>query len=233
MRTLPLAGVATAVAAASLLLAPAAFAAPPGDNGTIKIHDAKTGEELVKNEPHVCTFYLDAFFFDGQQQAAWKIVEIPPTGKNQEAKTGAIALDGKGHGRTEDLSLPNGHYKLSWTFDGEHGKAKQKVFWTDCKNGGSTGTPTGGTTTGTGTPTGTGSPSTSSSPGTTAPTTGGATSGGATTGAPSVAPTASGTPGDGNLAETGASVGGLAFAAVLLLGGGTALAMRRRHGRHH
>lgn len=244
MRTLHLAGVAAAAAAASLLLAPAAFAAPPGDNGTIKIHDAKTGEDLVKNEPHVCTFYLDAFFFDGQQQADWKIVEIPPTGKNQEAKTGAITLDGKGHGRTGDMSLPDGHYKLSWNFNGEHGKAKHKVFWTDCKDEGGTtgGTTTGGSTTGGSTTGGSTTGGTTTGGSTTGgSTTGGSTTGGSTTGgstaggstgSPTGTPSASPT-GGGNLAETGASVGGLTFAAVLLLGGGTALAMRRRNGRHN
>ncbi|HEY3483640.1 MAG TPA: hypothetical protein VGL02_32660, partial [Streptomyces sp.] len=61
MRVLPSVGAAAVAVAATVLLAPAAYAHgnAPGDNGTIKIHDARTGEELVKNEPHVCTFYLD------------------------------------------------------------------------------------------------------------------------------------------------------------------------------
>ncbi|MET8405784.1 hypothetical protein ABZV53_42660, partial [Streptomyces sp900116325] len=46
----------TATVAAALLFAPSAHATAPGDNGTVKIHDATTGEELRKNEPHVCTF---------------------------------------------------------------------------------------------------------------------------------------------------------------------------------
>ncbi|MGW5478981.1 hypothetical protein [Streptomyces sp. NPDC004008] len=48
-------------------------------------------------------------------------------------KSGAIALDAEGHGRTSDPSLPDGHYKLFWNFDGEKGAARHKVFWTDCK----------------------------------------------------------------------------------------------------
>ncbi|WP_345037002.1 LPXTG cell wall anchor domain-containing protein [Streptomyces sannanensis] len=124
-----------ATAAAFALLTPAAYATPRGDNGTVKIHDAKTGEELRKNEPHVCTFYLDAFGFDGGQQVGWKIVEMPPTGtKGTEAKNGSLSLDAEGHGRSEDMNLPDGHYKLIWNFDGEHGKAKHKVFWTECED---------------------------------------------------------------------------------------------------
>lgn len=59
MRTLSRLGAVCAAASAVLLLAPAAHATPPGDNGTVKIHDASTGEELRRNEPHVCAFYLD------------------------------------------------------------------------------------------------------------------------------------------------------------------------------
>ncbi|MBW8697944.1 hypothetical protein MBT84_00025 [Streptomyces sp. MBT84] len=118
-----------------LLLAPAAHATAPGDNGTVKIHDAKTGEELRRNEPHVCTFYLDAFGFDVVQKVDWHIEAWAPTAatKGESVKSGAIALDTEGHGRTADLSLPDGHYKLFWNFDGEKGAAKHKVFWTDCR----------------------------------------------------------------------------------------------------
>ncbi|MEV8205639.1 hypothetical protein AB0P40_09670, partial [Streptomyces sp. NPDC079189] len=51
MRPLVSASTLTAAVAAALLLAPSAHATAPGDNGTVKIHDATTGEELRKNEP--------------------------------------------------------------------------------------------------------------------------------------------------------------------------------------
>ncbi|MEV8454459.1 LPXTG cell wall anchor domain-containing protein [Streptomyces sp. NPDC052095] len=134
MRPLASAGTLTAAVAAAMIFAPAAHANPPGDNGTVKIHDAKTGEELRKNEPHVCTFYLDAFGFDGGQNVDWRIAAWAPTAavKGEIVKSGSLKLDADGHGRTPDQTLPDGHYKLYWNFDGEHGKAKQKVFWTDC-----------------------------------------------------------------------------------------------------
>ena len=136
MRPLVSASTLTAAVAAALLLAPSAHATAPGDNGTVKIHDATTGEELRKNEPHVCTFYLDAFKFDGGQQVDWHIEAWAPTAdvKGETVKSGSLTLDGDGHGRTQDLSLPDGHYKLFWNFDGEHGRAKHKVFWTDCED---------------------------------------------------------------------------------------------------
>ncbi|MFI9172145.1 LPXTG cell wall anchor domain-containing protein [Streptomyces lincolnensis] len=136
MRTLSRAGALCAVATAAFLAVPSAHATPPGDNGTVKIHDASTGEELRKNEPHVCTFYLDAFGFDAVQEVDWHIEAWAPTAavKGETVKSGAITLDGDGHGRTQDLALPDGHYKLFWNFDGEKGAAKHKVFWTDCES---------------------------------------------------------------------------------------------------
>lgn len=133
MPTLPRVGAVCAVAAAALFAAPAAHATN-GDNGTVKIHDASTGEELMRNEPHVCSFYLDGFKFDGAQEVDWRIEAIAPSSnKGETVKSGTLTLDAEGHGRTEDMTLPDGHYKLFWNFDGENGSAKHKVFWTDCE----------------------------------------------------------------------------------------------------
>ncbi|MBT2399706.1 LPXTG cell wall anchor domain-containing protein [Streptomyces sp. ISL-100] len=134
MRTLiPSSALVTAVTA-SLLLAPSAHATPKGDNGTVKIHNATTGEELRKNEPKVCSFYLDAFGFDAAQQVDWHIEAWANNdlAKGETVKSGSLTLDGSGHERTEDMTLPDGQYKLFWNFEGENGKAKHKVFKTDC-----------------------------------------------------------------------------------------------------
>ncbi|MEU3489064.1 LPXTG cell wall anchor domain-containing protein [Streptomyces massasporeus] len=224
MRTLSRFGAVCAAASAVLLLAPAAHATPPGDNGTVKIHDASTGEELRRNEPHVCAFYLDAFGFDGGQRVDWHIDAIPPSeNKGETVESGALTLDSQGHGRSEDLSLPDGHYKLFWNFEGEKGSAKHKVFWTDCEDeqepGGST-------------------PSASASPSSSA----GASE--APSGEPSVSASASSSAGgavpasspspqggaEGDLAETGngAPVGVLSGAAAALVAAGGYLVLRRR-----
>ncbi|MFL6054532.1 MAG: hypothetical protein ACJ72W_16680 [Actinoallomurus sp.] len=113
-----------------------------GDNGTVKIHRSTTSVTDPRNEPHVCGFYLDGFHFDAGQQVSWSIVSWPPTGNRTEVLHGALTLGQDGNGRTTDLSLPNGHYKLYWNFAGEHGRAKQKVFWVKCD--GSLPTPPGG-----------------------------------------------------------------------------------------
>ncbi|MFG2791291.1 LPXTG cell wall anchor domain-containing protein [Streptomyces sp. NPDC048419] len=232
MRTLIRAGALSAVATATLLCAPvAAHATAHGDNGTVKIHDAKTGDELRRNEPHVCTFYLDAFGFDGVQHVDWHIEAWAPTAhsKGETVKTGAITLDTEGNGRTQDLSLPDGHYKLFWNFDGEKGAAKHKVFWTDCGDSQGGG---GGTTTTPSAPESSAPGSESSSPAaeTSSPAASPSESAGEAPAASS-SPSAQGGSGSGDLAETGNSapvalLSGLA--ATLVAGGGYLVARRRR-----
>ncbi|WP_217242429.1 LPXTG cell wall anchor domain-containing protein [Streptomyces sp. AC555_RSS877] len=224
MRILPRAGVLSAVVAAAFLAAPLAHATPSGDNGTVKIHDATTGEELRKNEPHVCTFYLDAFGFDAVQEVDWHIEAWAPTAdvKGETVKSGEITLDADGHGRTDDLSLPDGHYKLFWNFEGENGAAKHKVFWTDCEDEGDGG---GGST-----PSGSASPS-SSAGGSADPSASpspGSSSGESAGPSASSSPSGQGTGGD--LAETGsgAPVGLLSGLAAALVAGGGYLVFRRR-----
>jgi hypothetical protein len=107
-------------------------AAVNGDNGTVKIHDSSTPVTDPRNEPHVCVFYLDAFGFDPGQSVSWQIKSWPPTGDRAVVDQGTLTLDIAGDGRTSDQALPNAHYKLFWTFGGEHGAAKQKVFWVSC-----------------------------------------------------------------------------------------------------
>jgi hypothetical protein len=109
-----------------------AAAAKNGDNGTVKIHRSTTPVTDRRNEPHVCVFYLDAFGFDPGQSVSWLIRSWPPTGDRSVVDQGTLTLDSAGNGRTSDQTLPNGHYKLFWTFTGEHGAAKHKVFWVAC-----------------------------------------------------------------------------------------------------
>lgn len=196
-------------------LAPAAASSTkkiPGDNGDVKIHAVGTSFVDHRNEPHVCRFYLDAFNFDTVQQVSWDIHQQPPTG-HALVRSGTLTLM-NGKGTSSVLSLPAGHYKLTWTFNGEHGKAKFKVFWSDCGVAGS--------------------PSPSSTPTTTGGgTTGGGSSGGGTTGKGSGSGQGTGPNGTAagpSLAETGATLTPWAASGGgLLLAGGWL--MRRARGR--
>ncbi|MDI2132314.1 hypothetical protein [Yinghuangia seranimata] len=215
--------VAATTAATALALLPSAAFAVAADNGTVKVHDATTGEELTKNEPHVCTFYLDAFFFDAEQKFSWEIQVWAPgdDDKGTVVKTGGLVGDKDGHKRTEDIALPDGHYKLFWNFAGEKGAAKHKVFWVECeKPGGTTGETTGGQTTGGQTTGGqTAGGQTTGGQTTGGQTTGGQTTGGQTTGGQTTGgQTTGGTTAGG---QTTGTTGGSAAAGSTTTGGTT------------
>ncbi|MER5963150.1 hypothetical protein [Streptomyces sp. NPDC002057] len=122
------AAAALTLGGATLAGAPAAFAAP-GDNGDIKIHRVGTSFTDQRNEPRVCTFYLAAFNFDTLQEVDWEISRQPSD--NGPVRSGELTL-AAGTGHTAPLSLPNGQYKLVWTFEGQTGTGKQKVFRVAC-----------------------------------------------------------------------------------------------------
>jgi hypothetical protein len=207
-----------------------AAAAKNGDNGTVKIHRSTTPVDDRRNQPHVCSFYLDAFGFDPAQSVSWQIKSWPPTGDRTVAASGVLSLDGNGAGRTADMGLPDGHYKLFWNFTGEKGFAKQKVFWVAC--GAPTPppthhpkpTPSHGPSHGPKpSPSGPGKPSPSGPP--TTPAT------------PTISPSLAGGSGPsspGGLPITGWPLALIAAAGVGLLGTGSAaiVAARRRRGLH-
>jgi hypothetical protein len=200
---------------------------PPGDNGTVKVHQTSTAASDPRNEPHVCAFYLVGFNFDPTQRVTWRIVGWAPTGDRKTAAlSGTLTLDASGHGRTADLNLPDGHYKLYWNFNGEHGSAKHKVFWVKCKKPSPKPSHTASHS-----PKPTASPTESPSA-TPSPT----VSGGAAPPSTSPPPSATAPPENraGNLPVTGFAGRLLAaIGAALVLGGaGVTMAARRRRGRH-
>lgn len=135
-RTLLRAALATlALGGVTLAGAPAAFAAP-GDNGDVKVHRQGTPDTSQANEPLVgCTFRFAAFNFDGLQSIQWNIYEQPGQPGNQDPslKNGSIAVDSNGDGHTDDITgLSSGMYKVEWTWAGQNGAAKSKVFRVNC-----------------------------------------------------------------------------------------------------
>ncbi|MFF0426277.1 hypothetical protein ACFYUJ_17965 [Streptomyces sp. NPDC004520] len=124
-----------ALGAVTLAGAPQAFAAP-GDNGDVKVHRQGTADTDRANQPQVgCVFRFAAFDFDGLQSIQWNIYAQPGLPGNQDPslKNGSIAVDANGDGHTDDLTgLPSGMYKVEWTWVGQNGAAKSKVFRVDC-----------------------------------------------------------------------------------------------------
>ncbi|MFE5484842.1 hypothetical protein [Streptomyces sp. NPDC056527] len=128
--------VTLAFGGATLAGAPAAVAAP-GDNGDVKVHHAgrpgeepRTGENNPVNNPSVCTFYFAAFNFDGLQTINWAITPQPAV--DSVTTSGSITIDAAGHGISPDLTLADGRYKVEWTWEGQQGAEKSKVFRVDC-----------------------------------------------------------------------------------------------------
>ncbi|GAA4904653.1 LPXTG cell wall anchor domain-containing protein [Streptomonospora salina] len=109
-----------------------------GNNGSVKVHDAATEEWLSKNEPKVCEFYIVGRKFDAAQEVSWQVLEWKPTGdKGTVAAEGSLVLDDGGHGRTDDIELPDGHYRVTWEFEGKDQLTgtKHKMLWVECGDG--------------------------------------------------------------------------------------------------
>ena len=141
----------TALVGQAALAAPPS-GGPPGNNGTVKIHEGP-GEPPpeIRNEPHVCTFHLHFFFADPEQAGTWEIQEWAPGDKGTTVLTGTYDTAGDGEDRDPEAGvheLPDGHYKLFWDGDLDTNKHdKMKVFWVDCEEqgvGGPNETPPGG-----------------------------------------------------------------------------------------
>ncbi|WP_207122593.1 hypothetical protein [Actinocatenispora comari] len=200
--------------------APGAALAAPGDNGDVKIHSSGTPVDDPRDEPQVCEFYLDAFDFDGLQEVSWHIDQQEPTGTAQVA-SGTITLDADGNGHTADMTLPSGHYKLTWNWEGEQGAGKSKVFTVECASP----SPSTSPSTGSASPSASTSPSGSASPSTSASPSASASP---TSAAPvSPHPSGSGSAGP-TLPVTGMPLGVLAAIAGALVAGGVALRIRMR-----
>ena len=110
-----------------------AWADDKGNNGDIKIHDASTAQADNRNEPHVCTFYIDGFNFDKNSSGTWRIERWAPTGSGLVMQD-KWSADASGNWRSTTLSLADGHYKAfaKQTAPMTAGGEKQKVFWVDC-----------------------------------------------------------------------------------------------------
>lgn len=142
--------VALSAAATSLMLVPSvAGAAPPGNNGTVKI-DGIEFDQHPNNQPHVgCVFQVDFYNYEaGNLNADYSFTLVPPTSDGSTGGSVFIGEDAAGGGTdldaevTVDLSsliASSGlsphpqqgyHVKLTVHADGSQGAdVKHKVFW--------------------------------------------------------------------------------------------------------
>lgn len=125
---------------------------PPGNNGTVKIHQV-AGDTSPHNVPHVtCEFYITFFGFDTNQTADLTLTGQAPTGKGTplwSRDDALISTDDAGGGKEIDneihvtaaelgldrLGAPHPkqgyHVKLDVDVNGAPGGEKHKVFWVE------------------------------------------------------------------------------------------------------
>ncbi|MGW1606622.1 hypothetical protein, partial [Streptomyces eurythermus] len=137
--------VLTALAAAGASWVAAPNAAAQGENGDIRIHNARSTNPpsfigSAKDDPVVCKFFLEAVNFDTLTSIAYTITPQPPL-PTAATVTGIIQLAG-GAGHTDPLGLADGQYKISWTV-GAPPALKEKVFRVNCHDGKVEGAPGG------------------------------------------------------------------------------------------
>jgi len=123
-----------------------AASAPGGNKGTLKVHEEGTPSGTVNNDPKVCVFNLEGFFFE-TGQTGYIIIE-PQGGNGGPSTVGPVEwgpADGSGFAATDYFNSPaglevlNGHYKATLygkmlpTGQLDDVKAKSKVFKVDCE----------------------------------------------------------------------------------------------------
>lgn len=135
-----------------------AVADPPGNNGTLKVHEQGTPSGFEDNDPKVCVFNFEGFSFDvgqtgyimidgqGQTTGSYGPLSFGPTNSSGFYATSYVNDGG--------LSVPDGHYKATLygkdvpqdDAEGQQGdeevKAKSKVFKVICDEPEPSGTPT-------------------------------------------------------------------------------------------
>jgi hypothetical protein len=108
---------------------------PPGNRGTVKIHDAATPDDDRREEPHVCEFRIVGFGFpaDADLLVAIEGHGGPNAGSGSfTADLGSGAVDVEGDFALAGPALPDGTYRLTVENRTAPGGAKQKVFHVDC-----------------------------------------------------------------------------------------------------
>lgn len=143
--------VAVTIGLAGALQAPVVNADPPANNGTLKVHEegSPIGTAPVpgteNNQPKVCRFNFEGFFFDASQEGYLEVV-TQGGGPIQTLVAGPLAVtaDTNGYYVTGDYFndedgpvINDGLYKVTWYIKDlpqseRDEKAKSKVFKVEC-----------------------------------------------------------------------------------------------------
>ncbi|WP_127355673.1 hypothetical protein, partial [Actinacidiphila soli] len=107
-------------------------AAPPAATPATPATPAAPAAPAQGGDTRVCHFYLDASGFETVSQANWQITPAPAQAGGP-TRSGSISLTA-GAGVTAAVApqLPDGTYKLSWSFQGQEMAGKEKTFRVAC-----------------------------------------------------------------------------------------------------
>lgn len=128
-----------------LLPTTAAYAAqgqnPPGNNGTLKVHEIGTPSGTESNDPKVCSFNFEGFGFDNGQTGFIIIDKQQSSSAYGPYNVGPASSNGyfisQDFNTQSGVTIPNGSYKATmYGKDTPYGqpteKAKSKVFKVEC-----------------------------------------------------------------------------------------------------
>jgi hypothetical protein len=205
--------------------------ATPGD---VQVHSESTPVDVRGDAADVCDFYLDAFDFAPADRIAWTIGAQPPGGEAVAGlRSDTITVGASGQGITENMTLPDGRYRLDWSVGAHAAALGTKSFSVSCAAPSSPAAAPYTAPAGPGAAAGTralaaGAPATNT-PATGTPATGAAAPASAprpVADAPTEPPSRAGL--GGRLADAGTGMRGVVAVAAVLILAGCGIALRRR-----
>ncbi|WP_133259888.1 hypothetical protein [Streptacidiphilus pinicola] len=114
-----------------------AWAAPPGNNGHIQIHDTSTPVDTDSNDPNVGCFYIDAFDFDANQALSWSVFTGTAGQPGNQVAAGTATFTATApHGQdiSGPIALPQGMY-VAFEDDSAGRKSKEFKVNATCNSG--------------------------------------------------------------------------------------------------
>ena len=112
-------------------LSTAAAGDPPGNNGTVKVHDIDISDDDHRTTPKVCEFRIVGFGFDSGQSLTLSIEGAPtPNGGTGSYATTVVAGTDGGFAQPVP-TLPDGDYRVT-LYTGVNGGEKHKNLEVDC-----------------------------------------------------------------------------------------------------
>jgi LPXTG-motif cell wall-anchored protein len=112
-------------------LSAAAAGDPPGNNGTVKVHDIDISDDDHRTTPKVCEFRIVGFGFDSGQPLTLSIEGAPTPNGGTGSYSASIVAGTDGTFAEAVPTLPDGNYRVT-LYTGVGGGEKHKNLEVDC-----------------------------------------------------------------------------------------------------